>query len=92
MLVTSFHFTLCYNNSLGLHETFVFVFRLTIDPVQERGVVKIDEQAKTVRDDNSRKSLTFCLRESNIPSSPHQNTLLTESITRYRHRMKNEIP
>lgn len=55
-------------------------------------VVKIDEQAKRIRDDNSRKSLSFCLRESNILSSPHQNTLLTESLTRYRHRMTNEIP
>lgn len=76
---------------MGLHETFVFLLILTIDPVQEQ-VVKTDEQAKTVRDDNSRKSSTFCLRESNILSSPRQNTLLTESITRYRHRMKNEIP
>lgn len=70
---------------------FIFLLRLTIDPAQEQ-VVKIDEQAKTIRDDNSRKSLTFCLRESNILSSPHQNTILKESITKYRHRMKNEIP
>lgn len=53
-------------------------------------VFKIDEQAITIRDDDSRISLTFCLRD--ILSSPHQNTLLTESLTRYRFRMKNEIP
>lgn len=74
---------------MGLHKTFVFLLRLTIGPVQEQ-VVKIDEQAKTIRDNNSRKSLTFCLRD--ILSSPHQNTLLTESLTRYTFRMKNEIP
>lgn len=56
---------------MGLHETFVFLLRLTIDPVQEQ-VFKTDEQAKTIRDDNSPKSLTFCLRESNILASPHQ--------------------